>query len=149
MLCSLNYGKESDMRIQNIFLSCVIALMIASPAAAQVRRGPAMPAETKVDLAIKLQVNGQPYSLAGKGVCQHAPVASIYNVLAEMWSVEHNDGQRSIRLTLWRPRSTAGDMFSLSLSSGNKRYLVNTVKVGEQPAVEGSGKVSLRSQAPE
>ncbi len=130
------------MRVKNtIILSFGIAVMIASPAAAQLRRG--SPADTKVDVAITIQAAGQPYSFQGKAECHYAPVASIYNVVAEMWSVQQSDGQRSFTLTLWHPRSSSGDMFSLSVAGGGKSYVVNTVKAGGKSAATGSGKVTL------
>jgi hypothetical protein len=97
------------MRIQNkIVLGLAIALTIASVAAAQRRSAPATPSDTNVDVAITLQVAGQPYHFEAKAACQHAPVASIYNLAAEMWSVQQSDGQRSITLTLWHPKSISG-----------------------------------------
>src|SRR5512144_2469505 len=103
-----------------MILSFSIALTVASAAAGKRRTEPAMPADTKVDVAITLQVAGQPYHFAGKAACLHAPVASIYSVMAEMWSVRQSDGQRSITLTLWHPRNKSGDMFSLSVETGGK-----------------------------
>lgn len=130
------------MRIQNeIVLSCAVALMTTSAASAQRRTVPAMPAE--VGVAITLQVAGQLYHFEGNAACQHAPVASIYNVMAGMWSVQQTDRQRSIALTLWRPRSISGDMFSLNVATGGKSYVVNTVKLGGESAGQGSGKVTL------
>jgi hypothetical protein len=135
-------GKESNMCIQNKIVHCfVVALTIASAASAQRRPAPAMPAEASV--AITLQVAGQPYRFEGNGTCRHAPVASIYNVMAEMWGIQQSDGQRSITLTLWRPRSASGDMVSLSVVTGGKSYLVNTVKPDRESAVAGSGNVTL------
>ncbi len=131
------------MRIQNkTVLSFAVALMMTSAASAQRRTPPATPSEAGA-VAITLQVAGQPYRFEGKAACQHAPVASIYNVMAEMWRVEQSDGQRSMMLTLWRPKSTSGDMFSLSVATGAKSYLVNTVRLSGENAVQGSGKVTL------
>ncbi len=133
------------MRIQNKHvLTFAVALLMTSAASAQRRSPPAMPAEGNV--AITLQVAGQRYQFEGKAACQHAPVASIYNVMAEMWRVQQSDGQRSIMLTLWRPKTTSGDMFSLNVGSGAKSYLVNTVRVSGESAVQGSGKVTLTTQ---
>ena len=130
------------MRIQNrIVLSFAIALTITAAASAQRRAVPTNPAEARV--AITLQVAGQTYHFEGKAACQRAPIASIYSVLAEMWSVQQSDGQRSVMLTLWRPRSTSGDVFSLNIDIGGKGYVVNTVKFGGGSAVRGSGKVAF------
>ncbi len=134
------------MRIQNeMVLSFAIALSITSTADAQRLRAPANPADVGVSIA--LQVAGQPYQFEGKALCQYAPMASIYNVVGARWSVQQSDGQRSMMLTLWRPRSMSGDMFSLSVATGGKSYLVNTVKVGGESAVRGSGKVTVATSS--
>ncbi len=131
------------MCIRNkIVVGFAITLMIASAVAAQRRSVPSTLSDTKVDVAITLQVAGQPYRFEGKAECRHAPVASIYNVVAQNWSVQQSDEQRSIGLTLWRPRNTSGDMFSLSVTIGGKTYVVSTVKAGES-SVQGSGKVAF------
>ncbi len=131
------------MRIQNKYiLSFAVALVMTSAASAQRRTAPATPAEGS-RVAITLQVAGQRYQFEGKAACQHAPVASIYNVMAEMWRVEQSEGQRSITLTLWHPKSISGDMFSLNVATGAKSYLVNTVRLSGDNAVQGSGKVTF------
>ncbi len=130
------------MLIQNkIIISFAVALAIISAASAQRRPEPAMPDGAKVVIA--LQVGAQPYHFQGDAVCQHAPVASIYEVRAEMWRVQQSDGQRSLMMTLWRPKSMSVDMISLNVASGGKSYVVNTVKAGPQSAVRGSGKVTV------
>ncbi len=129
------------MRIQNkTVLSFAVALVMTSAASAQRPSPPAMPAE--VDVAITLQVGAQRYQFEGKATCQHAPVASIYSVMAEMWRVEQSDGQRSLTLTLWRPKNASGEMFSLGVNNGAKSYVVNTVKISGD-AVQGSGRITL------
>jgi hypothetical protein len=134
------------MRVQNrIVLSFAVALMMTSPASAQRRTPPAGRAE--VGVVIKLQVAGQRYQFEGNAVCRHAPIASIYGVRAEMWGVQQSDGQRSITLTLWRPKSTSGEMFSLTVATGAKSYLVNTVTLSRESAVRGSGKVTVRTSS--
>jgi hypothetical protein len=130
------------MRIQNIMvLSVAVALIMTSAAPAQRRTVPASPGE--VGAAVTLQVAGQPYHFEGSTLCQYAPVASIYNLVGARWSVRQSDGQRSIRLTLWRPRSGSGDMFSLTVANHGKNYLVNTVTLSRESAVRGSGKVTF------
>ncbi len=124
-----------------LIISFAVALAIASAASAQRRTVPATPAGAGV--AVALQVAGQPYHFEGNATCQHAPVASIYNVAAEMWSVHQSDGQRSIAFTLWRPRITSGHMVVLSVVTGGRSYIVNTVKPTPGSAVQGSGKVTV------
>ena len=132
------------MRVQKkIILSFVLVLAITSAASAQRRAVPARPDETGV--AIALQAGAQSYHFGGTCVCQHAPKASIYNVIAEMWSVQQADAQRSMVLALWRPRSGSGEMFSLNLVIGGRSYVVNTIKAGGAGAVYGSGMVTITS----
>lgn len=130
----MKLGKE-------VFVGFAVALTFTSAVSAQRRTAPAKTAQVGVEIA--LQVAGQPYRFEGNAACTHAPVASIYAVASEMWSVQQSDGQRSIALTLWRPKSTSGDMFSLNVRTGGKSFAVNTVKAGGESAVQGSGKVTL------
>ncbi len=130
------------MRIPNkCVLSFAVALTMTSAASAQRRIPPSMADE--VGVAITLQGADQRYQFEGKAACRHAPVASIYNVIAEMWTVQQSDGHRSMTLTLWRPKNKSGDMFSLGVAIGAKSYLVNTVRLSAASAVQGSGKVTL------
>lgn len=134
------------MQIHNkVVLSLAVALTMTSAASAQRRLVPARPGE--VGVAVTLQVAGQPYHFEGNALCQYAPVASIYNVVGARWSVQQSDGQRSIMLTLWRPRNGSGDMFSLTVANNGKEYLVNTVKLGGESAVRGSGKVTVTTSS--
>ncbi len=133
------------MRIQkqSVVLSAAVALIMTSAASAQRRTAPATPAQ--VSVAIALQVAGQSYRFDGGAACQEAPQASIYGVASSMWSVRQRDGQNSATLTLWRPRNQSGDMLYLSVATGAKSYIVNTVKgEGASPA-QGSGKVIFTS----
>ncbi len=126
---------------EKIVLSFTIALTVTTAVPAQRRSVPAQPSE--VNVAIALQIAGQPYRFEGHATCQHAPVASIYSVLAERWSVEQSDGRQSLMLILWHPKNMSGDMFSLRVAGGRKSYLVNTVRGSGANAVRGSGKVVL------
>lgn len=126
-----------------IVFGLAIALALASPAAAQRRGELGMAADLKADVAITMQVAGQPYHFEGKAECLRAPVASIYGVMAEMWSVRQSDGKGSVMLTLWRPRNMSGDMVALSVTSRGRSYLVNTIKAAAGSAVQGSGKVTF------
>jgi len=132
------------MRIQNkIVLGIAIALAITSAASPQTRRVPVPVTPDEVGMTIALQVAGQPYHFEGKAACQHAPLASIYNVMAEMWSLRQIDPQRAVTLTLWHPRKMSSDMFLLSVQTGNKGYIVDTMSSGKGSSAVSSGKVSF------
>jgi hypothetical protein len=119
---------------KSVLIAFAGAVMIPSISAAQ--------ADTTVAVAIALRVDGQPYQFDGNASCQHAPMAAIYGVVAEMWTVQQSEGQRSIALTMWRPKNAQGDWLSLSVSGGDKSYTVSTVKA-PGATVQGSGKVTL------
>lgn len=99
--------------------------------------------DTKVGAAIAMRVAGEPYEFTGQATCTHAPMASIYGTVAQMWSVQHSEGSRSLVLTLWRPTSGSTHMFSLSASTGGKSYSVTTSKGPQGGSIEGSGDVKL------
>jgi len=124
------------------------ALVIPSLGAVKGRRAQSTPEETKVDVSIALKVAGQPYNFSGKARCTHAPQASIYDTNAQQWRVEHNEGQRSLSLTFWRPASGSGDMFTLHCTISGKSYLVNTVKTSGGGTIQGSGKVTFTPSEP-
>ena len=100
------------------------------------------PGETQPTQAIQvaLKVGGATYQSSQAGKCTHAPVASIYNTVAELWSVQQNGEGRSLSLTLWKPKDGSGDMVTLSVTSGNVAHQVNTVRGA---TTSGSGKVTL------
>jgi hypothetical protein len=106
------------------------------------RRVPGQRADNTVPVTVTLKTGAEPYDFNGKATCSHAPVASIYDLRAERWTVDQSDGSRSMTLALWHPAS-GSDLVSLSLNIGNKRYSVSTIKVGDKGAVEGSGKITL------
>ncbi len=124
-----------------IVFSFAVVLTIITVGSAQRRAAPATRAGSGV--AIALQVGTQTYHFEGNADCKYEPSASIYNVRAELWSVEQSDGGRSIMLTLWRPKNKSGDMLSLNVLSGGKSYVVDTVKEGPQSKIRGSGKVHV------
>jgi hypothetical protein len=127
--------KEIRMRIhESVFIAFAGAVMIPSISAAQ--------ADPQVAVAIALRVDGQPYQFDGNASCQHEPMASIYGVAAEMWTVQQSGGQRSIALTMWRPKNGQGNWLSLGVSGGGKSYTVSTVNA-PGATVQGSGKVTL------
>lgn len=119
---------------KSVLIALAGAVMIPSLGAAQ--------ADTTVAVAIALRVDGQPFRFDGHASCRHAPMASIYGVAAEMWTVQQSEGQRSIALTVWRPKDGQGNWLSLSASRDDKSYTVSTV-TAPGATVEGSGTVTL------
>lgn len=120
----------------------VAALALPSIAAAQRRVPNAAPQDKTVPAMIDLKVGGgAAYTINGQASCEHAPVGSIYDTVAERWSVRHDDNGRNLNLTLWHPTKGTGDMVTLSLSTGGKRYDVDTVKKPQSPKTSGSGTV--------
>jgi hypothetical protein len=105
------------------------------------RRAPGQ-AQANQGIQVALNAGGTTYQSSEAGKCTHAPVASIYNTVSEMWSVQQNSQGRSLALTLWKPKDGSGDMVTLSLTNGNVSHQVNTVRGGG--ATAGSGKVTMR-----
>lgn len=126
---------------RTIAVLCSAVVAAAAPAAAQ-RRAPGAQKPT-TGVAIALKTAGDAYQFAGQARCTHAPVASIYDIASEQWSVEQSEGNRSLHLTVWKPKSGSGQMFTLSLSSGSGSVNVNTVKAPGASAPAGSGTVTL------
>ena len=115
------------------------ALMLTVAASAQ-RRLPGSQ-EKKVGVAIDLKVNGTPYTFKGDAICDHLAQGSIYDIVAERWSVRQDDSARNVNLSLWRPVKGTGDMVQLSVYMAGKRYDVSTIKSPQGPS--GSGSVKL------
>jgi hypothetical protein len=105
------------------------------------RRPPAQAQPTQA-IQAALKAGGATYQSNEPGKCTHAPVASIYKTMAEMWSVQQNGQGRSLALTLWKPKDGSGEMVTLSVTSGNVSHQVSTVRGGA--ATAGSGKVILK-----
>jgi len=119
-----------------VAVGCTAALIDAD----QVRRqsGPAM-----VPIEISLKIAAESYDAKGQGSCTHAPRASIYDVPSEMWTVRHEDGNRSMQLTLWKPSNGSTPMISMSVN-GTKNLTISTVRGGQ---LSGSGTVTLAPTA--
>ena len=103
------------------------------------RRAPGQ-AQPNQAIQVALNVGGATYQSSAAGKCTHAPVASIFNTVAEMWSVQQSADGRSLALTLWKPKDGSGEMVSLSVAGGNSSHQINTVRGG---TTTGSGKVML------
>ena len=127
-----------------MMMCCGLATLTAAAGAQRrVPPGAAAPDKPMGQVTIALKTGNSPYQGTGPGTCTHAPVASVYGVLSEQWSVDYSGGQRSMHLTVWKPKSGSGEMFSLSLSNGTTSQTVNTVRAPGASPTEGSGSVTL------
>ena len=111
-----------------------------SAAIAAQRRSPEQ-APQKQGIQASLKVGGQTYQSSEPGQCTHAPVAAIYQIVSEMWSVQQSQQGRSLSFTFWKPKDGSADMITLSVGTGNGSHEVNTVRGGGTPG--GAGKVTL------
>lgn len=118
-----------------------VAVTLGSALEAQ-RRAPGERAGNTVPVTIALKVGAQAYNFSGQATCTHAPVAGIYDLRAEQWSVRQSGDAGSLGLTMWDPAS-GDDMFNLSVTAADARSTVSTVKVGDRGTVQGSGTVTL------
>jgi hypothetical protein len=103
------------------------------------------PARPTAGVDVSLKAGGSSYTAHGQGTCTHAPKASIYGVLSEMWSVRHQEQGRSVQLTFWKPTDGSSSMFSLSVN-GKTRASVSTVRgknVSGSATPSGSGSVTF------
>jgi hypothetical protein len=114
---------------------------LVSDTAAQ-RRVTGQGQTTQQAVNVSLKVGGQTYQSNGPGRCTHAPTASIYQTVAELWSVQQSVEGRSLTMSLWKPKDGSAGMITLSVSSGGTSHQVNTVRGGESPS--GSGQVTLQ-----
>jgi hypothetical protein len=126
------------------FLTAAAMIVAVTATSAEQRRAPAS-ADKTVSVSIALKVGAQSYDFTGKATCTYAPVAGIYNLRAEQWSVQQASDGGSLSLTHWHPASGA-DMFNLSVTSGNTQSAVSTVKVGTNGTLDGSGAVTLKRE---
>lgn len=126
--------------MRSIWVLVVSAALMCSAATSAQRRVPGSQ-EKKVGVAIDLKVNGTPYVFKGEASCDHLAKGSIYDIVAERWSVRQDDNGRNISLSLWRPASGTGDMVQLNVGMGGKRYDVSTIRSPQGPS--GTGSVKL------
>jgi hypothetical protein len=99
-------------------------------------------AQAKPTVEVSLTIGGQTYQFSGPGRCTYAPTASIYQTASEMWSAQQAAEDRSLALSVWKPKDGTGEMMTLSLAKGNTSHDVSTIR-GGGPA-SGSGKVTFK-----
>ena len=122
------------------------ALALSALAAARPPADAAPEAQAPTPVTVALTIGGKAYTAKGSGECTFAPVASIYGVRAQQWSVEYSAGGaglRNVGLTVWRPAAGGADQMNFYASVGSKSYRIDTVK-GSKPA--GSGTVTLQQK---
>lgn len=129
----------------------LVAVGIAGcmPVLAQVRQAPAAPQSRRVPQAdpesqgsamkVSLMAGGQRYESSAPGHCTHAPTASIYGVVSELWTAQQSDNGKSLSFSLWQPKDGSRPMVSLTVTSG-KTHRVSTVRGA---AIAGNAKASL------
>jgi hypothetical protein len=123
-----------------VFVLWVAAIAMAGVAMLGAQRRVPGQDRPKQAMQVSLKVGAQTYESSEPGSCTHAPKASIYDVLAELWSVNQHAGERSVSLTFWKPANGSGEMFNLSVNDGNASNSVNTVRGG---TTTGSGKITF------
>jgi hypothetical protein len=134
-------------RVWVLLLGAIAFTGVVSAAEGQ-RRAPGQE-RAKQAIQASLKVGGQTYESSEAGSCTHAPKASIYDVMAELWTVNQAAGERSLTLTFWKPANGSGEMFNLSVSDGKGSHNVNTVRGGTNVntvrggTTSGSGKVTF------
>jgi outer membrane usher protein FimD/PapC len=131
--------QHARMLMCGVMAAVVGCGVIGLSASGQVRV-PRGAAESKTPIQVSLSVGTQRYESSAPGKCTHAPMASIYQVVSELWSVQQSDDGKSMSLSLWRPKDGSADMVSLSISSGRSSKTVSTIRGA---ALAGSGKVAL------
>ena len=125
-------------------LVCVIGIVAldAFSSEAATQRRAAGQATAGQGVQVSLKIGAETYETRGPGKCTHAPTASIYQVVSELWSVQQSGDGRSLSMSYWKPKDGSGDMVTLSVSGGGTAHEVNTGRGGG--AISGSGTVTLQ-----
>ena len=124
------------MRRMRLIVPVAAVCLLATPqgAAAQARRQ--APEQKTVPVTLDLKVGAEAVQGTGAGRCTHAPMASIYDVRAQMWTAGYETNGEPVQLTFWRPTDKSADMFGLQASRVN----ISTVRGGTP---SGSGTVTF------
>jgi hypothetical protein len=118
------------------FAVAALAVACSAAVAADQRRAPGE--RPGVAMEVSLKAGGSTLASTEPGTCTHAPKASIYGVMAEMWAARQSSEGRSVQLTLWKPADGSAQLFSLSVND-TQNLTVSTVP----QQASGSGTVAL------
>lgn len=106
-------------------------------------------AQQDITVSIAAKVGGKSFQASGRGICQHAPDASIRGTSASLWLVQYGGsgqgGVKQLNLTLWRPKDGDSDQLSLSLETASGSYRIETGGSGESA---GEGTVTILPSGP-
>jgi hypothetical protein len=130
---------SSNLRPSSFLCVAIVLILCAGFLHAQARRPPGQGRET-VPVTVSLKLGGSSYASSAAGSCTHAPTASIYGTLSEMWSVRQQDGGRSVQLTMWRSKKDGEETFNLSVNDKTD-FQISTVRGGQ---VSGTGTIKLQ-----
>jgi hypothetical protein len=114
--------------IQIAVCSAMVVIVGSGAMAEQIRRRPADPEKSGTSMQVSLTAGGQRYESSAAGQCTHAPTASIYGVVSELWTAQQSDNGKSLSLSLWQPKDGSKPMVSLTVSSGKSQHRVSTIK---------------------
>jgi hypothetical protein len=121
----------------------VMAVIVGSAAMAdQIRRQPNDPEKSGTSMQVSLTAGGQRYESSAPGQCTHAPTASIYGAVSELWTAQQSDNGKSLSLSLWQPKDGSKPMVSLTVSSGKSQHRVSTIKGAK---IVGSAKTQFEA----
>lgn len=100
--------------------------------------------EEKTKVTFSVTVGNQKFDETTQAKCTHAPMASIYNTLAKMWSVEFpSERNQSLHLTVWQPmRGDTTPQITFYAGGAGKSQQITTVKAGGG-ATKGTGTVTI------
>jgi len=116
-----------------------VLAQVRQAATPQSRRLPNEPESQGSAMKVALVAGGQRYESSAPGHCTHAPTASIYGVVSELWTAQQSDNGKSLSFSLWQPKDGSRPMVSLTVTSG-KTHRVSTVRGAE---IAGSAKATL------
>ncbi len=132
--------------VRTTFVALCTAVIFASVVAGrEAQRPSANPGDDKAGVRIALQVDGAAYQFNGRAYCTYIPDANIVAVSGQNWQVAHEEAERRVILSFLRATRGLGDMFSLHVTAGGRKYVTNTITMSPttKGATEGSGKVTF------